>query len=96
MTHAAGESEKIAPSELGAYYDASLFLVAASLRQSISLGALFHSESVLRREQVFSRLAVISYRNLLLHPMGILQTASILSFSALIMASVFVKYILAG
>ncbi|KHE57563.1 hypothetical protein D407_0222750 [Pseudomonas aeruginosa] len=74
-----GESEKIAPSELGAYYDASLFLVAASLRQSISLGALFHSESVLRREQVFSRLAVISYRNLLLHPMGILQTASILS-----------------
>ena len=73
------EAEEVAPGELYA----SLLLAAASLRQSISLGALLQCESMLCRKQVFSRLTVISYGNLLLHPMGILQTASTISlFSA--------------
>ncbi|RIZ43016.1 hypothetical protein AXX02_24540 [Pseudomonas aeruginosa] len=78
MIHAASR-EEIDPGELHTGYNASLLLAIAPLRQSISFRALLQSESVLCWEQVFGRLAVISYGNLLLHPIGILQTASILS-----------------
>ena len=80
------EAEEVAPGELYARH----YFAAASLRQSISLGALLQCESMLCRKQVFSRLTVISYGICCCTQWAYSKQRALSPFSALIMASKFV------